>query len=81
MGALACGSIDTYPQDIERLRETLPTLAMEIASFTGIGHVIDWFSQTEKGTPAIDLIGMDELEYEFVVEARAQGCWLVFGVT
>ena len=80
MGALACGSHDTYPHDIARMRASYPLLADEIAGFVGIGQVMDWFAA--RGVPpAIDLIGMDEFEYDFVVEAKPEGVWLAFGVT
>jgi hypothetical protein len=81
MGTLACGSLDTYPADLERLRLTLPALADEIAAFVGIGQVIDWMTARTEGRPSIDLIGMDEFEYDFLVECSPEGCWLAFGVT
>ena len=80
MGALACGSLDTYPDDIGRLHISHPALADEIASFVGIGQVMDWF--TSRGAPpAIDLVGMDEFEYDFLVEVKSEGVWLAFNVT
>jgi hypothetical protein len=80
MGALPCGSLDTYADDIARIRRSHPALAEEIASFVGIGQVMDWFSA--KGTPpAIDLIGMYEFEYDFIVEVPSNSVWLAFGVT
>ena len=30
---------------------------------------------------SIDLIGMDEFEYDFLVEVKPEGLWLTFGVT
>jgi hypothetical protein len=80
MGALTCGSLDAYAGDIARIRGSHPALAEEIASFVGIGQVMDWFSA--KGTPpAIELIGMDEFEYDFLVEVAGESVWLAFGVT
>ena len=80
MGAITCGSLDTFTNDIAQLRVSHPVLADEIASFVGIGQVMDWF--TSRGAPpAIDLIGMDEFEYDFLVEVKSEGVWLAFGVT
>ena len=80
MGALACGSLDTYADDIARIHSSHPALADEIASFVGVGQVMDWF--TARGAPpAIDLVDMDEFEYDFLVEVKSEGVWLAFGVT
>jgi hypothetical protein len=81
MGALACGSLDSFADDIVRLRATLPAVADEIASFVGIGQVMDWMVGRSSDKPAVDLIGMDEFEYDFLVEIEPAGRWLAFGVT
>jgi hypothetical protein len=81
MGTLACFSFDTFADDIGRLRESLPDVANEIAGFTGIGQVMDWMVGRGADRPAVDLIAMDEFEYDFLVELEAVGRWLAFGVT
>jgi hypothetical protein len=81
MGALACGGLDTYAEDVARIGATIPGLAAEIASFTGVGQVIDWFSSRGHGQPPVDLVGMDEFEYDFLVQLGSEGSWLAFGVT
>ena len=81
MGSIACGEVSTYSEDAARLAAVDPRLAAEIAEFTGIAQVIDWFSRHGDGKPAIDLIGMDEFEYDFLVQTDETGPWLSFGVT
>ena len=81
MGALSCGLFDTYAEDILRIRGTLPELASEIANFCGVAQVVDWLSARGIGQTALDLIGMDEFEYDFVVQCEQEACWLAFGVT
>lgn len=81
MGALGCGRVETYADDIVRLREITPDLAAEIANFTGVGQVVDWLSTRADGKPQLDMIGMDEFEYDFLVEMEPNGHWLAFGVT
>jgi len=66
---------------VARMRETEPELAANIADFTGIAQVIDWMSLRGNGKPAVELIAMDEFEYDFIVEAEPNGPWLAFGVT
>lgn len=81
MGMPACGEVDTYAADVARLRATSPDLAAEIAGFTGVAQVIDWMSARCPAKPVIDLIAMDEFEYDFLVETEPAGRWLAFSVT
>ena len=80
MGALTCGRIDTYAEDITGLCAVLPAIANEVASFTGVAQVVDWLV-SRWGRPALDMVAMDEFEYDFLIEMDAGGRWLVFGVT
>ena len=80
MGALTCGRIDTYAEDITTLRAVLPAIAEEAASFTGVAQVVDWLV-SRLGRPALDMVAMDEFEYDFLIELETGGRWLVFGVT
>ncbi len=81
MGALACGSLDTYADDIARIRASLPGLADEIAGFIGIGQVVDWMAARNSEQPSIDIVAMDEFEYDFLIELKQETRWLAFGVT
>jgi len=81
MGRLACGAVETYADDVLRMREESPDLAAEVAAFTGVAQVVDWMSQRDDGKNAIDMIAMDEFEYEFLVQSEPGGRWLAFGVT
>lgn len=80
MGHTVCGDFSTYADDIHRLAATEPALAAALAGFTSIAQVVDWFSLSGDGKPAIDIIAMDEFEYDFLVQTPA-GFWLAFGVT
>lgn len=80
MGALTCGQIDTYADDIAGLRTLLPAIAEEVAGFTGVAQVVDWLV-SRLGKPTLDMVAMDEFEYDFLIELEPTGRWLVFGVT
>ena len=81
MGQLACGQVETYADDIIRMKESVADLAGEIAGFTGVAQVVDWMCQHRDGKNAIDMIAMDEFEYDFLLQTEPNGRWLVFGVT
>jgi hypothetical protein len=81
MGALACGAVETFADDVLRVCNTAPALAAEIADFTGIAQVVEWMSNRGHGQPAFDLVAMDEFEYDFLVQTEPKGRWLAFGVT
>jgi hypothetical protein len=81
MGRLACGQVETYADDIARISETSPDLAVELTGFTGVAQVVDWMCQRGDGKNAIDMIAMDEFEYDFLVQTEPNGLWLAFGVT
>jgi hypothetical protein len=70
-----------YPDHVGRLRETDAVLAGQLADFHGIEQVLTWMQQTGRIRAAVDMVGQDEFEYEFLVELEPGGRWLVFGVT
>ena len=74
-----CGNLDTYADDILQLRGRFPSLAAAFAEFTGVGQVVDWLAA--RGKPSIDMVAMDEFEYDFVIELQDDDRWLVFGVS
>lgn len=81
MGTLASGQVELYAEEVGQLRKTNPDLADAIADFTGIAQVVDWLGARGAGNLKIDMIGMDEFEYDFLIEVDPEGRWLVFGVT
>lgn len=80
MGELAYGRFDEYVADIAELRHSAPHLADAFATFTGIAEVVEWFAAWNT-RPAIDMVAMDEFEYDFLLELEPGGRWLAFGVT
>jgi hypothetical protein len=70
--------LDDY---LQRLRATDPQLAEEFAGFTGVEQVLQWMARRGLATTAVDIVGQDEFEYDFLVRLDAAGRWLAFGVT
>jgi hypothetical protein len=66
---------------LERLRTTDPQLAAEFAGATGIEQVLLWMSRRGLAATAVDIVGQDEFEYDFLVRLDTAGRWLAFGVT
>jgi hypothetical protein len=66
---------------LDNLALSDPDLARQIADWHSLESVLDWMKG--KGFPqgAIDLIGQDEFEYDFLIELETSGRWLAFGVT
>lgn len=79
MRARDCGNLDTYADDVERMRACFPALAETLAGFTGVGQVVDWLAA--RGRPTLDMVAMDEFEYDFVIELQPEDRWLVLGVS
>lgn len=70
-----------YIDHVEALRADLPDLAAEIASFRGMESVIQWMQRRGLANTAVDLIGMDEFSYDFLIQLEPDGRWIAFGVT
>jgi hypothetical protein len=70
-----------YAADVARLRETDASLAEEVAGFTGISSVLAWMRTRGLAQAAVDMVGMDEFEYDFLIQLQPAGRWIVFGVT
>ena len=69
-----------YAAHVERLRAADPGLAAELAGCAGVEHVLVWMPQRGLGRAAVDIIGQDEFNYDFLIELEAGGRWLAFGV-
>jgi hypothetical protein len=68
-----------YEDCVQRLAAAHPALAGEIVGFLGLEQVLAWMNARGAGRDDIDIVGMDEFSYDFLV--RANGEWLSFGVT
>jgi hypothetical protein len=69
-----------YPDYIAALRAQEPELAGELAGFFGISAVLDWMKERDLTRTAVDIVGMDDFNYDFLLQLPSER-WLVFGVT
>jgi hypothetical protein len=69
-----------YTDQIDLLRHAHPELANEFAAFQGVSDILAWMQRRDLTRAAVDIIGMDEFEYDFLIE-QGPGCWLAFGIT
>jgi hypothetical protein len=70
-----------YADYVADLRASSPDLASEIASFRGLEAVLQWMQRRGLTHAAVDLIGMDEFSYDFLIQLEAQERWIAFSVT
>jgi hypothetical protein len=70
-----------YADHVEALRAVSPELAADVASFRGAEDVLQWMKRRDLTRAAVDLIGMDEFSYDFLVQLEPNGHWITFGVT
>jgi hypothetical protein len=63
------------------MRSAHPRLAADLAGFNRVSDVLAWMQRRDLCSAAVDMIGMDEFEYDFLIELHAEGCWLAFGLT
>jgi hypothetical protein len=70
----------TYAADVNVLREMHSALAEELAAFRGVSDLLDWMQRANLTRAAVDIIGQDEFEYDFLIQLPA-GEWLAFGIT
>jgi hypothetical protein len=70
-----------YADYVTALRKDSPDLAAEVASFRGMEQVLQWMYKRGLTQAAVDMIGMDEFSYDFLIQLEPAGRWIVFGVT
>jgi hypothetical protein len=70
-----------YAHHVDELRAESPDLAAEVASFRSIEHVLEWMKRRGLTQSAVDLVGMDEFSYDFLIRLEPEGRWIAFGVT
>jgi hypothetical protein len=69
-----------YPDYVEQLRADHPELAVTFAAFTGLESVLNWLNGRGPAAGAVDIVGMDEFHYDFLVRLDGER-WAAFGVT
>ena len=67
--------------DLQSLRRLHPGLVKELTGCDGVSDVLAWMQQRDLCGAAVDMIGLDEFEYDFLIELQTEGCWLAFGLT
>jgi hypothetical protein len=70
-----------YADHVAALRAESPDLAEEVASFRSVENVLQWMKRHALTQTAVDLIGMDEFHYDFLIQLEPAGRWIAFGVT
>jgi hypothetical protein len=70
-----------YADYVTALRNESPGLAAEVASFRGLEQVLQWMQQRGLTKAAVDMFGMDEFSYDFLIQLEPAGRWIAFGVT
>ena len=81
--SMKCGAsteLLDYPDYVEQLRAAEPELAATFAAFTGLESVLNWLNRRGVAAGAVDIVGMDEFHYDFLVRLE-DGRWAAFGVT
>ena len=70
-----------YADYVTALRDEEPDLATEVASFHGLEQVLQWMQRRGLTQASIDMIGMDEFSYDFLIQLQPAGRWIAFCVT
>ncbi len=70
-----------YAASVARLAEGDPDLAAELAGFRGVADVLAWMQRRGLTRTAVDIVGQDEFEYDFLIQLGPGGRWLALGIT
>lgn len=81
MTATSCAIDHDYHASVQSLASGHPDLARDLASFRGLEDLLNWMQAREFPPGSVDMIGQDEFCYDFLLELKTNGRWLVFGVT
>ena len=68
-----------YAQDISEVRTSRPDVAVHIAGFRTLEHVLDWLKAEGHPLGTLDLVTQDEYCHDLLVPVGPD--WLVFGMT
>jgi hypothetical protein len=80
MGCVAPSGLE-YPDHVRSLQQTHPELADVVGGFTGASDMLAWMQRAGLATSAVDIVAMDEFEYDFLLCLRPDGEWLAFGLS
>jgi hypothetical protein len=80
---MGCASTTSpeYADHVAALRAEHPELAAVFADFGGVADVLAWMKRAGLAQTAVDIVGMDEFEYDFLIRLRPDGEWVAFGLT
>jgi hypothetical protein len=70
-----------YADHVQALHAESPELASEVASFRSVENVLQWMKRRDLTHTAVDLVGMDEFSYDFLIQLERGGRWISFGVS
>ena len=71
-----------YPDYVRLLRNEHPDLADEVADYTSVKEVLDLIQRRDLlDRDGIDMVGQDEFHYDWLIQLKPSGHWVVFGVT
>lgn len=70
-----------YLRDVSALRGRFPNLGEELAGFTGVSDVLEWMQRASLTRTAVDMVALDEFEYDFLIQLQPEGEWLALGIT
>lgn len=80
-GVTRCAVDHDYLACVQKMQTEWPELAQELSSFRGLEDLLNWMQSRSFPAGSVDIIGQDEFCYDFLLELKASGVWLVFGVT
>jgi hypothetical protein len=69
-----------HQNDIVALRLTHLAAAEEFGRFQGVTDVLKWMERAELTWAAVDMIALDEFEYDFLIQLPSTE-WVAFGIT
>jgi hypothetical protein len=70
-----------YLESVERLRETHPELADELAPYRTLERLFPWLQGRGQDLAALDLVTQDEYCHDLLVPLGSSDEWLAFGMT
>ena len=71
----------SYADHVETLRAIRPDLAAEVSGFTGVASVLRWMQERDLTGTAVDVVGQDEFESDFLIRLGSESEWVSFGIT
>ena len=69
-----------YTDYVRGLQAAYPDLAREFSYCRSVNDVLDWMQRHGLARTAVDMVGQDEFNYDFLIDLGREGRWLAFGV-